>query len=340
MFLGKNVFVISEIGSNHNADLELCKKMIRKAKECGADAVKLQKRNNKELFMKSILNAPYQSEYAKETGTYGEHRECLDWFGKKEFEELITVAKEEDILLFATPFDINSADFLYELDMPLYKIASCHFNEYNLIKHVAGFGKPIILSTGGATYADMKFTYKFLKDWNAEFAFLHCISLYPNDDNLDLNCIRVMKKMFHDIQIGFSTHHPGILPLFLSYVAGARIIEAHFTLSRAYGGTDHGFSLEPQALRKLCYDIKRIPAMMGDGNRIVSKKEQQGFIWKFGKAVHPIAPIKTGEILTRDNIGVKAPADGLPPSRFDDLLGKVAICDLSTADVLTEDKIK
>lgn len=339
MFLNRELFIIAEIGANHNGDLELCKKMICKAKECGADAVKLQKRYNDKTFMKSILDSPYQSEYAKETGTYREHREYLDRFDYEEFKILQGVAQENDIILFATPFDFESVDFLASLNMPLFKVASCDFKNLPLIERIAKLNKPMILSTGGATYQEMKSTYSYLIGLQSNFAFLHCVSIYPNDDNLNLNCIRVMRKMF-DIPIGFSTHHSAVFPNFLAYMCGARIFEAHFTLNRGYGGTDHGFSLEPVALRKLCYDIKRIPELLGNGIKIISDKEKSGFVRKFGKAIHPVKTILANQTITAQDIAIKAPAEGLPPYEYDNVLGKIAICDLSTNDILTWEKIK
>jgi N-acetylneuraminate synthase/sialic acid synthase len=336
------IFIIAEIGCNHNGDLDLCKKMIRKANECGADAVKLQKRYNEKTFTKAILDAPYDSEYAKKTGTYGEHRAYLDRFDKAEFTELKKLADDIGIILFATPFDFKSVDFLASVDMPIYKIASCDFKNIPLIKYVAQLKKPMLISTGGADYRTMDFVYSYLDRLGiVDFAFLYCVSKYPNDDNLNLNCITKMKEMF-PIPIGFSSHHPGIWPLSSAYHAGARIFEVHFTLNRAWASMnkDHAFSLEPQALRKACFDLKRIPTLMGNGdNRIVSEEEKTGFVWKFGKAIHLTKYVRKGEIVSSDNVSIQAPADGLEPYFFNDILGKTFSVDCSIADILTWDKL-
>ena len=335
------IFFIAEIGANHNGDFELCKQMIVKAKECGADAVKLQKRNNDKLFMKSILDAPYNSEYAQTTGTYREHREYLDRFGDKEFRELKKLADDIGIIFFATPFDFDSVDFLESIGVELYKIASCDLKNIPLIKYIASKGKPIVMSTGGGTKQDIihavhAIPYEMCKN----LAVLHCVSTYPNkDEQLNLSILQSFFKD-NDIVSGFSSHHSGILPFFVAYMCGARVFEAHFTFNRGMSGSDHGFSLEPQALRKVCYDLKRIPVMLGDGEKKVLPEEQKGFIWKFGKAIHPVKRIKEGQVLTTENIAIKAPADGLPPERYNDVIGKVAICDISTGDTLTEDMLE
>jgi len=333
------IFIVTEIGCNHNGDLELCKKMFIKAKECGADAVKLQKRYNDKTFTKAILNAPYQSEYAQKTGTYREHREYLDRFDKKEFTELKKLADDIGIIFFATPFDFESVDFLASLDMPLYKVASCDFRNIPLIEYIAKLGKPMLLSTGGADYKTMDFVYNKLVKINIDFAFLYCVSKYPNSDaDLNLNCISVMRKLF-PMSIGFSSHHPGLWPLSSAYHAGARIFEMHFTFNRAWANInkDHAFSLEPQALRKACYDLKRIPTMMGYGERIISEEEKMGFVHKFGKSLHLTAAMEKGDMLTADKVSIKAPADGIEPLRINDVIGKILLCDCSTADILTED---
>ena len=338
MFWGEDkIFFISELASNHNGDLELCKKMIIKAKECGADAVKLQKRYNDKTFMKSILNAPYQSEYARETGTYKEHREYLDRFDEKEFRELKQLADDIGIVFFATPFDFDSVDFLESIGVELYKIASCDLKNIPFIKYVASKGKPIVLSTGGGNQFDILNAVNSVPK-NFPLAVLHCISTYPNkDDQLGLNFISNLTHC--SFTPGFSSHHAGILPFFIAYMCGARVFEAHFTFNRGWSGSDHGFSLEPQALRKVCYDLKRIPVMLGDGIKKVLPEELKGFVWKFGKAIHPVKAIRKGEILTPDNIAIKAPAYGLPPDRWDATIGKIAICDISTADTLSGDMI-
>ncbi len=337
------IFIIAEIGSNHNGDLKLCKKMIIKAKECGADAVKLQKRYNDQTFTKAILNVPYQSEYAQKTGTYREHREYLDRFDMKEFRELKKLADDIGIILFATPFDFKSVDFLASLDMPLYKVASCDFRNIPLIEYIAQLEKPMLLSTGGADYSAMDFVYRKLLELDVlDFAFLYCVSKYPNSDtDLNLNCIAKMKEKF-PCPIGFSSHHPGLWPLSSAYHAGARIFEMHFTFNRAWANInrDHAFSFEPQALRKACFDLKRIPTMMGDGERVVSEEEKKGFVWKFGKAIHLACQVRKGEILTADKITIKAPADGIEPYRINEIIGKIITTDCSTTDTLTEDLLR
>ncbi|NEO49324.1 MAG: N-acetylneuraminate synthase, partial [Moorea sp. SIO4A3] len=249
-------FVIAEIGNNHQGSLEKCKEMFRIAKECGANAVKLQKRDNRALYTKAAFDRPYDHENSFGL-TYGEHREFLE-FGAYEYQELKKYAEEVGITFFSTAFDIPSADFLGELDMPAYKIASGDLKSLPLIKHVAQFQKPMIVSTGAATLEDVQRVYDAIMPINPQLCILQCTASYPADfEELDLKVIETYRELFGDIVIGLSSHDNGIAMAVAAYVLGARVIEKHFTLNRAMKGTDHAFSLEPTGLRKMVRDLRR-----------------------------------------------------------------------------------
>ena len=343
-------YIIAEIGSNHNGNFNTCLEMIRKAALCGVDAVKLQKRFNQTMFTKAKLAESYENEnsFGK---TYGEHREALDWFGREEFEAAREEAWKHDVDFIVTPFDFKAVDFLKYMELDAIKIASCDLTNIPLIRYAARLGKPIIVScgghwgeaNGGTRFKAMliRRAYNELALMNVPFAFLHCVSEYKTirDEDLNLRSIQWLMDNF-DIPIGFSSHHPGIQPLLRSYDLGARIIEAHFTLSRAQKGTDHAFSLEPAGLAKLCEDVRRISVWDGEYGPGGIPKEDDGFIRKMGKAVHVLKPIQAGEVLNTDNVGLKAPAEGLPPFELDNVIGKIAICPMSTSDELTWDKIR
>lgn len=330
-------FVIAEIGSNHGGNLATCLEMINVAKLSGADAVKMQLRNNKELFTKEFYNSPYVGD-ASFGPTYGKHREALD-FGATEFRIIKKVCDDIGMIFFATPFEEDSLRFLVKLGCPLLKVASCDLNNTPFIKQMAQTRLPIIISSGGASYDDIDWAIDALPE-NYPYALLHTISTYPNKDyELNLFSIYHMRKRYPKI-IGFSTHHPGILPLYIAYMLGARIFECHITLNRANKGTDNSFSLEPQGLAKLITDLKRIPVMLGSGDKKILDSEKGGFIYKMGKAVHITKPIKKGDMLTEKNIGLKAPAHGPPPYEIDQYLHKIALFDLSTSDVLKPEMVE
>lgn len=313
-------YVTAEIGHNHMGKLDVALEMIKVAKECGADAVKLQKRNNKTLFASEILNQPY--DHPNSYGaTYGEHREYLE-FGESEYKELAAYSKEIGITFFSTAFDLESATFLEKLDMPLYKLASADITNTPLLRYVASFKKPLILSTGGATMDDIKRAYDVVSSYHSNFAILQCTAAYPCDfEQLDLKVIETFRKEFPNTVIGLSDHDNGIAMAPVAYVLGARFIEKHFTLNRANKGTDHGFSLEPTGLRKLVRDLKRTRVALGDGIKKQYENEKKPLL-KMAKSIFTNKDLKAGHVLTENDIVYKIPGDGIPPFKYNEVIGK------------------
>ena len=315
-------YVIAEIGCNHQGDIEKAKSIITKAKQAGANAVKLQKRNNNELFTQSMYDMPYINEnsFGK---TYGEHREFLE-LNKSEYIELQQHAKDLDITLFATPFDFQSVDFLADLNMPAYKIASGDITNIPLIKYVANLGKPLLVSTGGATLTDVKRAYDTIMPINPNLCILQCTSSYPAEpEDMNLNVIKTYQDNFKDIIIGLSDHQNGIAMALVGYVLGARVIEKHFTINRGWKGTDQAFSLEYAGLEKLVRDLQRAKSAMGDGIKSLTEKEKNP-IFKLGKKIVAAKTIEAGSIITRNDIAIKSPGDGLAPYNLNYIIGKNA----------------
>lgn len=327
-------FIIAEIGSNHMGDPDLCERMIIAAARSGADAVKMQKRDNCAMFTKTALARPYDNEFSYGK-TYGEHRQHLDWFGEKEFIRFKTTAEKYGILFFATPFEETSADFLHDLGVPLWKIASCDVTNLPLVRKVAAYGDPVIISTGGATMGDIDALVKEINKVNLNYALLHCISTYPNEDSqLNLNFIKLLRDCYPNTLIGFSSHHPGIEPLVVARTVGASIFEVHFTLNRGARGTDHGFSMEPRGLERICEDLKRVKIMLGKEERDVLPAEKSGFVKKMGKGIYLNRPLSKGSTVTRSDIVIKSPAGDIKPSEKDQIEGRMLLNDISTSDPL------
>ena len=325
-------FFIAEIGSNHMGDPDICEKMIRAVARTGADAVKLQKRDNRAMFTKTYLARPYENElsYGK---TYGEHREHLDWFGEAEYIRFKKVATDEGLLFFATPFEETSAEFLHGIGVPMWKIASCDASNIHLIKKIACYGEPMIISTGGISGDMLKNVMDEITNYNDNIALLHCVSVYPNsDENVNIGAIKTLWNDFPENLIGFSTHHPGILPMCLARAMGASIFEAHFTLNRGWKGTDHGFSLEEKGLRQAVEDVKRVRTMLGHGLKIPLKEEINGFVSKMGKGIYLNHGMQRGEIVTHADICLKAPAGKLGPMAYDSVVGRMLTNDCATGE--------
>jgi len=331
-------YIIAEIGLNHQGDQQKAKEMFNVAKACGADAVKLQKRNNRTLFTEELFNKPYENpnSFGK---TYGEHREYLE-FGKREYDELKKYAKEIGIDFFATAFDFESADFLAELDMPAFKIASGDLKNIPLLKHVAKIGKPMIASTGGATMEDVNRAYDAIMPINESLCILQCTAAYPAEhDILNLNVISTYRKAFPENVIGLSDHENGIAMAIAAFVLGARIFEKHFTLQHTWKGTDHAFSLEPIGFRKLVRDLKRLPKALGDGIKSVYEIEKEP-IKKMGKSVVAARSLKKGAKVSRKDLALKSPGGGLPPYELEKLLGKTLMRDINEDDPIKFDIVE
>jgi len=317
--IGDECYVIAEIGHNHGGSLQTALEMIKVAKECGADAVKFQKRDNKTLYTKELYDSPYVNEnsYGK---TYGEHREALEF--NDEYHKLQIYSKEIGITMFATAFDFKSADFLFDLGVPAFKIASGDLTNTPLLEYVAHFQKPMIVSTGGGTITDVVRAYSTIMPINSQLCFMQCTCSYPCDfKEMNLNVVKTYREIFPGIVVGLSAHDSGIAMSLVGYMLGARIIEKHFTLNRASKGTDHAFSLEPQGLRKLVRDLKRAHLALGDGIKQFYASESNG-LRKMGKKLVVSSDLPIGHTLTYDDIAIKSPNDGLPPYEISNVIGK------------------
>lgn len=313
-------YVIAEIGHNHQGNLETAKELFRAAKECGAHAAKLQKRDNRSLFTRKMYDSPYENENSYGS-TYGEHREALE-FGLEEYRELQQFAREIGITFFATAFDFKSADFLANLDMPAFKMASGDLTNLPLLTYVAGFQKPMILSSGGGTMDDVRRAHDAIMAINSQLCILQCTAGYPPAfEQLNLNVVTTFREEFPDAVIGLSSHDSGIAMALVGYTLGARVVEKHFTLNRAMKGTDHAFSLERSGLRRLVRDLQRARIARGDGVKKTYDTEKAPLL-KMAKKLVAARDLPAGHVLTREDIAIKSPSDGLPPYEIENVLGK------------------
>jgi sialic acid synthase len=313
-------YVIAEIGHNHGGDLDQAMHLFDEARRAGAHAVKLQKRDNRSLYTREAFDKPYENENSY-GATYGEHREALE-FGRAEYEALIEYAQRIGVTFFATAFDMPSAAFLADLDMPAYKIASADLRNIPLLRHVASFRKPIVLSTGASTLEDVKRAHAAVAEINPEIALLQCTAGYPAAwDELDLRVIPTFRELFPDTVIGLSSHDNGIAMAVAAHALGARVIEKHFTLDRVLKGTDHRFSLEPQGLRKMCRDLSRLHVALGDGHKKMYESEA-GPAMKMAKKLVAARALPAGHVLEAEDVAMKSPGDGMAPFEIDNVLGR------------------
>jgi sialic acid synthase len=332
-------YLIAEIGHNHQGSLDQAKAMVTMAKDCGADAVKVQKRSNRTLYTREFFEQPYDNEFSFGK-TYGEHREALE-LDRDAYVELQRYARELGITFFATPFDVESADFLAELDMPAYKLASADLLNTPLLRHVAGFGKPMLLSSGGATMDDVDRAVEAVRPLNEQLCILQCTAAYPCEtEDLNLQVITTLRERYPDYVIGLSDHQNGISMALVAYMLGARVIEKHFTLNHAWKGTDHAFSLMPEGLRKLVRDLRRVPVALGDGVKRPLPVEAKP-LEKMGKKLVAARDLELGHVLSEEDIAIKSPADGgLPPYELERLVGRRLRRPVALDDFLTLDDVE
>jgi sialic acid synthase len=313
-------YVIAEIGHNHQGELEKAKELVAAAKECGVDAVKFQKRDNRALFTREFYDSSYDNENSFGP-TYGAHREALE-LGKDEWRELREYARELEIGFVAAAFDFPSADFLAELDLTAFKFASGDLKNTPLQRYVAQFGKPMFLSTGGGTMEDVERAVDAILPINRELGVLQCTATYPAAaEELNLDVITAYRDRFPELVVGLSDHQSGIAMAVVAYMLGARVIEKHFTLDHAWKGTDHAFSLMPEGMRRLVRDLHRIPHARGDGVKRPLQSEQPA-LRKMGKKLVAARNLEAGHVLAADDVAIKSPADGgLPPHELGRIVG-------------------
>ena len=268
----KNIYIIAEIGINHNGDLNIAKKLIDIAKVAGCDVVKFQKRNP------DICVPEHQKTVMRDTPwgrmSYLDYKYKVE-FGQNEYDEIDIYCKERNIHWSASPWDLDSLDFLNQYDIPFIKIPSALITDLELLKATAETGKKIIISTGMSTMDDVDNAVNAIKSTNPDidFALLHCNSSYPApNQDLNLRCIQTLKEKYN-CEVGYSGHEFGLTTTIASICLGATIIERHITLDRTMWGTDQMCSVEPQGLIKLVRGVRELNSALGDGIKIVTETE-------------------------------------------------------------------
>ena len=332
------VFIIAEMSANHCGDKELAKKIIKTAKEIGADAVKIQS------YTADTMTLNCRNPEFKVSGTklwndkylydlYQEAYTPWEWQA-----ELKAYADEIGILLFSTPFDFTAVDFLETLDVPMYKIASFEAIDYPLIKYAAKRGKPMIISTGISSLEEIQKAVNACKSvGNNDITLLKCTSAYPAEPkDMNLLTIKDMIDRFgpQGVKIGLSDHSMSIVPPVTAVVLGATVIEKHFTLDRALGGADSGFSLNTEEFALMVKTIRETEASLGHVDYTVNRQNR-----KFARSLYVAKNIKKGDVFTPENIRSVRPSNGLYPGYYDDVIGKTAKRDLPFGTPLTLDDI-
>src|SRR5215207_4857869 len=333
---GQPVFVIAEAGVNHNGDLKLARALIDVAVEARADAVKFQTFRADRLATPEAPKAEYQLQ------TTGDAESQLEMLRRLELSaeahrELQSYCEERGIVFLSTPFDEEAVDFLDELGVPAFKISSGDLTNSPLLEHVAGKGKPVILSTGMSELSELIEAVSVLNTAGCETPILlHCVSNYPADPaEANLRAMQTMRSAF-DVPVGFSDHTEGMDISLAAVALGACVIEKHFTLDRSLPGPDHRASLEPAELRQLVQSIRRIETALGDGRKIPAASEiETAKVAR--RSLIAACDIAAGATLERAMVVLRRPGTGLPPSALLSLLGRKTSHPIAAGTLLESD---
>lgn len=261
-------FFIAEIGINHNGSIKNAEKLIKECKKAGADAVKFQKRTIEKVYSSDELMKPRDSVFGK---TNGDLKRGLE-FSKTDYQKIDKICKDLDIIWFASCWDIESVDFMEDMNVPCYKIASASLTDKDLLNYTKNTNKPIILSTGMSTEDEIEKATRIIGE--DKLIILHCTSSYPCAiDELNLSYIHKLKEKYK-CPIGYSGHEVGLSTTLAAVAMGAKVVERHVTLDRSLWGSDQSASIEPVGLNKLIRDIKAFEQALGDGKKIVYDTEK------------------------------------------------------------------
>ena len=334
----KKVFVVAELSANHGNDINIAIETIKAAKRAGADAIKLQTYTPDTMTINSK-----EDDFIVSGGSIWDGESFYDLY-KKAYtpwdwhEKLFSVAKDEGLVCFSTPFDKTSVDFLEKLDNPIYKIASFEINDIPLIKYVAEKNKPIILSTGIASLEDIELALETIrKVGKNQIALLKCTSSYPAPiDQANLTMIKDFKKKYNVIT-GLSDHTMGNISPIVATTLGAKIIEKHFILDKSIGGPDASFSLDEEEFSKMVKDVRDAEKSIGNINYDLTLKQKKGKV--FSRSLYIVKDVIKGEILTNDNVRSIRPGFGLHPKYLDMVIGKKFNDNFSVGTRLTLNKI-
>lgn len=337
--INSKVLIIAELSANHGHDIEIAKKSIKAAQEAGADAIKVQ------TYTADTLTIDCDNDYFKlKSGTIWDGRTLYDLYNEAytpwEWQkELMEYANSLGLIFFSTPFDKSAVDFLEELGVPVYKVASFEIMDIPLIEYIASKGKPMIMSTGVASLSDIEEAINACKRMNNnQIVLLKCTSSYPAKiEEANLNTIPNMRLTF-GVDVGLSDHTLGLTVPVVSVALGAKVIEKHFILDKSIGGPDASFSMEPHEFHQMVLAIRDAENALGKVDYSMTKEKINSRI--LGRSLFAVKDIKEGEQFTEENVRSIRPGYGLPPKHFNEVIRKKAAFDIARGTPLSWDQMK
>lgn len=327
-------YIIAEVGSNHNGDMDLCRRLIDAAAEAGANAVKFQSWSDKSLIAEEEYTR--NTEYSDKKKHFGSLREMVTAYQltADQHREASAHCRRRGIAFCSTPFSIEEANLLEELEVPFFKIASMDIVHLSLLKFVARKQLPVVISTGMATLAEIERAVATVRaEGNDQVVLLHCVSIYPPDfDTIHLRNMAMMQDTF-DVTVGFSDHTLGTAIPLAAIALGASVIEKHFTLDQEMAGWDHAISANPEQLRTIVVEGRNIFTSLGERKRIVSPAEIEKRK-KFRRSLVATRKLDRGHVLTEADLDAKRPGTGIAPDEITYVLGRRLSSDVAADQVL------
>lgn len=330
----EHVFVIAEAGDNHNGNFDLALQLVDQAVEAGADCVKFQTFITENVISRYAQKAEYQKRNTKEAESQFDMVKRLE-LSFEQFRQIQSYCREKGILFLSTPFDLDSIDFLQEIEIPFWKIPSGEITNLPYLIRIARTGKDIILSTGMCAMDEIATAMKLLKENGAgKITLLHCNTEYPTSfQDVNLRAMKTMQEVF-GVSVGYSDHTLGIEVPIAAVAMGARVIEKHFTLDRDMEGPDHKASLEPDELKQMIRSIRNIEMALGSTEKIPTESEKKNLDIA-RKSIVAKCDIKKGELLTEEILSVKRPGNGISPMRWNEIVGTRAVRDFKEDELIT-----
>ena len=336
---GHPVFIVAEVGVNHNGNKELAFELVRQAKKLGADCVKFQTFKAETVVTQNAPKAAYQLKVTDPKESQFDMLKKLE-LSADAYRRVIALSQELNIQFLATPYDFRDVDFLNDLGVGAFKIASGQLVELPFLTYVAKLGKPIILSTGMATFEEIKETVETIRRaGNDQLILLQCTTNYPSVvEEVNLRAMETMKQKLR-VLVGYSDHTESHFSAFAAAALGAVVIEKHFTLDRDFPGPDQACSLEPEEFAGLVRGIREIEKALGDSEKKPTAAELKNLIG-MRRSLAIVKDILPGAPIKKEHLAFKRPATGLPPKRMEEVIGKRAKKKIPADTILTEEFIE
>ena len=333
---GNKVFMIAEVGVNHDGKFENAIKLVDEAVDAGADAVKFQTFNAEELVTRDCKTADHQKKSGMDNqfDLLKSSELTLD-----EFKELKIYCDKKNIEFISTPYDVKSVGVLDDMGVKQFKVASAEIVNKPLLKAISETKKPVLLATGMASLGEIERAVNYIRGiGNDSLTLLHCTSSYPAPhDQVNMNFLTTLKNIF-DYPVGYSDHTRGIEIAVMAVALGARVIEKHFTLDKNIVGPDHWASAEPAEIKEMVDAVRNVEKAFGTCEKILTENEQENILY-MRRSIHAVSDIKKGEKISLNNVKILRKNDGLSPWMIDTIINKKAIRDIKKGQPITWDDL-